>query len=385
MEEANADHDNNLRVFLDRVSRTWNQVESRQARLQERGSKVHGSHSRKRWVESGSRQSRSDREYARTRECGSTSTVCRNGQISREVSPVIVRHERTPASPSPTKTVNGNGGSEQQAAFDMIKRKVCEAPVLKYFDPKCATEGQGDASQNGLGFVLLQNGQPVAYASRALTPAEQRYSQIEKELLAQVFGLERHHEFVYGREIALWTDHKPLVAITQKPLATAPKRLQRLLLRLNQYTVKIQYMPGPQLYVADTLSRAYINDTQQSETETEIESIHLIDGLRISDATKREIQQMTAEDSALQTVMQYISEGWPTSIAACTIEARPYYGIRHEMTMDDGIVFKGPTMRHSSCNERKNQRQTACRTYRYREHTQTRSRVCFIGHLSRQN
>ena len=340
MEEANADHDNNLRVFLDRCRERGIKLNPDKLDFKKEEVKFMGH-----IIASDGLKVDPDKVAAIA-----NMPVPENVEaLQRFVGMVKYLAKFLPSLSDMSeplrrlthKNCEWKWGSEQQAAFDMIKRKVCEAPVLKYFDPKCATEGQGDASQNGLGFVLLQNGQPVAYASRALTPAEQRYSQIEKELLAQVFGLERHHEFVYGREIALWTDHKPLVAITQKPLATAPKRLQRLLLRLNQYTVKIQYMPGPQLYVADTLSRAYINDTQQSETETEIESIHLIDGLRISDATKREIQQMTAEDSALQTVMQYISEGWPTSIAACTIEARPYYGIRHEMTMDDGIVFKG--------------------------------------------
>lgn len=150
-------------------------------------------------------------------------------------------------------------GPDQDKSFADIKLLVSSAPVLKYFDPECQTEGQGDASQSGLGFVLVQKGQPVAYSSRALTPAETRYSQIEKELLAQVFGLEKHHEYVYGREIVLWTDHKPLVSITQRSLGTAaPKRLQRLLLRLMQYDVQIKYMPGPELFLADTLSRAYI-------------------------------------------------------------------------------------------------------------------------------
>ena len=94
-----------------------------------------------------------------------------------------------------------------------------------------------------LGFVLMQDGQPVSYASRPLTGAERRYSQIEKELLALVFGLERH-EYAYGRDIVIWTDHKPLVAIVQKPLTAAPKRLQRLLIRLNQYSVELKYLPG---------------------------------------------------------------------------------------------------------------------------------------------
>jgi hypothetical protein len=69
----------------------------------------------------------------------------------------------------------------------------------------------------------MQNGQPVTFASRALTPAETRYSQIEKELLALVYGLEHNRQYVYGRNIKLWTVHKPLVSIYEKPLAIAPK------------------------------------------------------------------------------------------------------------------------------------------------------------------
>nr|XP_054767488.1 uncharacterized protein K02A2.6-like [Lytechinus pictus] len=230
---------------------------------------------------------------------------------------------------------------QQQEAFDMIKQKVCEAPVLRYFDASAPTEGQGDASQFGLGFALLQHGQPVAYASRALTPAETRYSQIEKELLAQVFGLEKHHEYVYGRKIILWTDHKPLVAITQKPLATAPKRLQRLLLRLQQYDVCIQYMPGPQLHLADTLSRAYIDNTTRSQTGVEAECIHLIDGLRISEPTRIAIKQATADDASLQTVIKYVCQGWPALARDCANNVRQYFSIKHELTVDDGIVFKG--------------------------------------------
>ena len=57
---------------------------------------------------------------------------------------------------------------EKEHAFQSLKVAVTQAPVLKYFSPEAQTEGQGDASQNGLGFVFLQEGQPVTYASRAL-------------------------------------------------------------------------------------------------------------------------------------------------------------------------------------------------------------------------
>ena len=113
---------------------------------------------------------------------------------------------------------------EQEEAFVKIKKAVSTAPVLKFFTPSEPTEGEGDASEKGIGFALMQQGQPVTYASRALTKAEQNYSQIEKELLAQVFGMEHNHQYVYGRRVTLWTDHKPLEMIAKKPLAAAPKR-----------------------------------------------------------------------------------------------------------------------------------------------------------------
>ena len=100
-----------------------------------------------------------------------------------------------------------------------------QLPLPQYFDSSKPTEGSGDASLQGLGFLLTKEDHPVTYAGRALTQAEQRYSQIEKELLAQVFGLEHNHQYVYGRKVILDTDHKPLVSISSKPLACAPKRL----------------------------------------------------------------------------------------------------------------------------------------------------------------
>ena len=83
--------------------------------------------------------------------------------------------------------------------------------MLRYYNLDEEVTLQCDASQTGLGAALLQKGQPVAYASRALTPAETRYAQIEKELLSIVFACDRFHTYVYGRkEVNIETDHKPL-------------------------------------------------------------------------------------------------------------------------------------------------------------------------------
>lgn len=180
--------------------------------------------------------------------------------------------------------------TEQEQAFESIKQVVTSAPVLRYFNSKDPIEGQGDVSTNGIGFVLTQHGHAVSYSSRALTATERRYSQIEKELLAQVFGVEHNHQYVYGRRIILWSDHKPLEAICKKPLASAPKRLQRLLLQLQQYDVEIRYKPGPEMYLADTLSHAYLPTTSRSVAEEKVERIHAVDFLPISELQLVEIQ-----------------------------------------------------------------------------------------------
>ena len=149
----------------------------------------------------------------------------------------------------------------------------------------------------------MQNGQPVTYSSRALTASEKNYSQIEKELLARVFGVERNNQYVYGRRIVLWSDHKLLETICKKPLATAPKRLQRLLLKLQQYDVEICYKPGSEMYLSDTLSRAYLPISEQYPAENEIERIHAVDYLPISEPQLVEIQRETAADPVLQSLI----------------------------------------------------------------------------------
>jgi len=85
---------------------------------------------------------------------------------------------------------------------------------------------QCDASKSELGAVLLQGNKPVEFISRAMTSAEQNYTQIEKELLAIVWSLERFDTHVYlNPQVTVETDHKPLLAINRKALGAAPKRL----------------------------------------------------------------------------------------------------------------------------------------------------------------
>ena len=86
-------------------------------------------------------------------------------------------------------------------------------------------EIQCDSSQSGLHAALIQNGHPIAYSSRALTETESRYAQIEKEMLAILFSVEKFNDFTFGRRTVVHTDHKPIESIFMKPLHRAPFRM----------------------------------------------------------------------------------------------------------------------------------------------------------------
>ena len=240
-----------------------------------------------------------------------------------------------------TRMPSGSGHRNKNMLSSLLKWQLHKPQSSSISAQKPKSERQGDASQNGLGFFLLQEGESVTYAGRALIPAEQRYSQIEKELIAQVFGLEHNHHYTFGRRVILWTDHKPLITIYKKPLASAPKRLQRLLLRLQQYDVDLRYRPGSEMYLADTLSRAFLKNTIQSKAEEEAETIHATDFLPISEPKLREIQAETAQDDTLQQLKKTIISGWPDSKKEAPTCLHPYFLVRDELSAQDGLIFKG--------------------------------------------
>ena len=83
-----------------------------------------------------------------------------------------------------------------------------------------------------------------------MTPTETRYAQIEKEMLAVVFGLTKFHQYTFGRMTKVMSDHKPLQSIIRKPLDRAPKRLQGMLLKAFQYDIELEYLPGKDMHNA---------------------------------------------------------------------------------------------------------------------------------------
>ena len=139
--------------------------------------------------------------------------------------------------------------------LEKLQALVLGTPILRLFDRNLSITVTVDASSYGLGAALIQQGRPVEYASRTLSPTQQRYAQVEKEMLAVQFGLERFHQYVHGQTITVETDHKPLLGIVRKPLNEVSPRLQRMRLRCLRYYYNLEYRPGKEMILADTLSR----------------------------------------------------------------------------------------------------------------------------------
>lgn len=149
-----------------------------------------------------------------------------------------------------------NWDKEEQNEFDRLKKIITDLTNLQYFDVNKEIVMECDASSEGLGVVLYQEERPIAYASRTLTNAERNgYAMIEKEMAAIVFGCARFHQMLIGNQTTVRTDHKPLIDITSKPLISAPKRLQMMMLSLQKYDLKFKFVKGKDNVVADALSR----------------------------------------------------------------------------------------------------------------------------------
>ena len=134
-----------------------------------------------------------------------------------------------------------------------------------------------------VGAVLFQDDKPLAYASQALTPAQEHYAQIEKETLAIAYGAQKFHRFIYGRPTVVESDHKPLQYSLNRPLHQAPLRLQKMMLTLQRYDLNVKYRPGVELSVADGLSRSCLPETTETLIpDLEVNEVNLTPHLPIS-------------------------------------------------------------------------------------------------------
>lgn len=226
----------------------------------------------------------------------------------------------------------------QQKSFEELKEIITKPPVLKLYDVNQDVKLQVDASSSALGAVLLQQEQPVAYASKSLTECQQRYSQLEKEALAIKFGCEKFHEYVWGKQPIVESDHKPLESIFQKPLHACPARLQRIRLSLLTYNPKVIYIKGSKMFLADPLSRDVENPPPVNDREDNGLQVQSV--LAITDAEHSRLAKLTAADESCQQLFKYISKGWPNNIQQLPESIKPYWYFREELSVCDGVIHK---------------------------------------------
>ena len=157
----------------------------------------------------------------------------------------------------PSTGVN-SWGESQSRSFDTLKRLLTSDPILKL--PILAEPFilRTDASDRGIGGVLIQeeNGEkyPVAYASRKLLQREQAYATVEKECLALIWAVTKFQRYLYGKEFIVETDHEPLTYLNKAKQTNA--KLMRWALALQPFRFRIQAIKGSENVGADYLSRS---------------------------------------------------------------------------------------------------------------------------------
>nr|GEW99639.1 putative reverse transcriptase domain-containing protein [Tanacetum cinerariifolium] len=146
-------------------------------------------------------------------------------------------------------------------AFQILKKKLCEAPILALPEGNDDFVVYCDASIQGLGVVLIQREKVIAYASQQLKPHEENYTTHDLELGAVVFAIKIWRHYLYGTKCIVFTNHKSLQhVLNQKELNMRQCRWLEL---LTDYDCEIRYHPGKENVVADALSQKRIIKSRQ--------------------------------------------------------------------------------------------------------------------------
>ena len=228
--------------------------------------------------------------------------------------------------------------------FEGIKKLLLTPAVLVHYNSTLPIQLATDASAYGVGAVISHifpdgSEHPVAFSSRTLSRAERNYSQIEKEALSIVYGIKKFHQYLYGREFVLITDHQPLTSIfgPRKSIPTlAAARLQRWAIILSAYKYHIQYRATQKHANADVLSRLPLPKAEPNYID--YDAVFTLGQIESLPVTARQIAKATSKDVVLSQVAEFTMKGWPKTVPQ---ELKPYYNRRHELSLQGGCLLWG--------------------------------------------
>ena len=226
------------------------------------------------------------------------------------------------------KNVRWSWEEPQEMAFQEAKKALQADSLLVHYDPSRPLILACDASQYGIGAVLsheMEGGteRPIAYISRTLTSAEKRYSQLDKEGLAIIFGVTRFHNYLHGRKFVIESDHQPLSYLFSENRGIpqmASARIQRWALTLSAYSYSIRYKAGRKLANADAFSRLPRPVTPKDKLPGE--PVQLVNHLSGTCLRSAAVKGWTSTDPVLSRVRRYLMSGWPAELTEAEFRLR---------------------------------------------------------------
>lgn len=253
---------------------------------------------------------------------------------------------------------------DHQAAFQSVKTALSSPPILAHYDPKLPTVLQTDAARlKGLGYALLQqhgsHWRLVQCGSRFLSDTESRYAMIELELLALVWALKKCRIFLQGlQHFTVVVDHRPLLPILNDYTMDAVEnpRLQRLKEKTTLFNFTTVWKKGKEHVIPDALSRAPV-DGPASDDECLVQALEQqvqeVSSVIIGEVSGRcyphhlpdprlgELRREADADDTYQRLLEMVTGGFPNSKNQLPQLLLPFWSVRHELTVHDGLILKG--------------------------------------------
>ena len=246
-------------------------------------------------------------------------------------------------------------------AFKTLKSAIVKDVTLKYFDSSLPIYIETYASQKGIGVVMLQpdnsvkntshtevpnNLRSVFYTSKTLTLTESNYSNIECEMFGVVFSVLHFKHFTHGRQIHIITDHKPLITLFAKNVATTSPRLSRMLIKILDNVLVLHHQEGSKMHLSGAIPRLCVHNSDTAKSKAKpiadfnisINEISEITGFK--SLTLQDIKETTIKDCPLTKLKTYIVDGFPTHKHECAEGICSFFDYRESLTIIDGMVME---------------------------------------------